>query len=165
MAMSKFVTVCMAGKSNNKFWSVLTASFNALFVCVKVSGPSPPVGCTVGGLSLSKQSTLHEVYICAPSLAPTINTKVPKKKKYRVAKLFSSLELYRLLNLASMAICIFVFVAVLGVCLLSTILLRWNEMRYVRKDLPPGSMGWPVFGETTEFLKQGPSFIKNQSAR
>ncbi|KAL1824435.1 hypothetical protein ACET3Z_011213 [Daucus carota] len=64
-----------------------------------------------------------------------------------------------------MAICIFVFVAVLGVCLLSTILLRWNEMRYVRKDLPPGSMGWPVFGETTEFLKQGPSFIKNQSAR
>ncbi|KAF7803102.1 Cytochrome P450 85A [Senna tora] len=26
-------------------------------------------------------------------------------------------------------------------------------------------MGWPIFGETTEFLKQGPSFMKNQRAR
>lgn len=26
-------------------------------------------------------------------------------------------------------------------------------------------MGWPVFGETTEFLKQGPNFMKNQRAR
>ncbi|KAL5079538.1 hypothetical protein RYX36_007959 [Vicia faba] len=26
-------------------------------------------------------------------------------------------------------------------------------------------MGWPVFGETTVFLKQGPNFMKNQKAR
>jgi brassinosteroid-6-oxidase 2 len=26
-------------------------------------------------------------------------------------------------------------------------------------------MGWPLFGETTEFLKQGPNFMKNQRAR
>ncbi|RRT36452.1 hypothetical protein B296_00030052 [Ensete ventricosum] len=45
-------------------------------------------------------------------------------------------------------------------------LLRWNEVRYRKKGLlPPGTMGWPVFGETTEFLKQGPSFMKNQRLR
>ncbi|KAF5735609.1 cytochrome P450 85A [Tripterygium wilfordii] len=44
-------------------------------------------------------------------------------------------------------------------------LLRWNEVKYRKKSLPPGTMGWPVFGETTEFLKQGPNFIKNQRAR
>lgn len=38
-------------------------------------------------------------------------------------------------------------------------------MRYRMKGLPPGTMGWPVFGETTEFLKQGPDFMKNQRAR
>ncbi|XP_009402829.2 cytochrome P450 85A1 [Musa acuminata AAA Group] len=43
--------------------------------------------------------------------------------------------------------------------------LRWNEVRYRKKGLPPGTMGWPVFGETTEFLKQGPSFMKNQRLR
>lgn len=47
----------------------------------------------------------------------------------------------------------------------STALLRWNEVRYRKKGLPPGTMGWPFFGETTEFLKQGPSFMKNQRAR
>lgn len=26
-------------------------------------------------------------------------------------------------------------------------------------------MGWPIFGETTEFLKQGPNFMKNQRSR
>lgn len=82
MAMSKFVTVCMASKSNNKFWSVLTASFNALFVCVKVYGPSPPVGCTVGGLSLSKQSTLHDVYICARFRLLQQSTQKYQKRKY-----------------------------------------------------------------------------------
>ncbi|EEF36429.1 cytochrome P450, putative [Ricinus communis] len=35
----------------------------------------------------------------------------------------------------------------------------------MKKGLPPGTMGWPVFGETTEFLKQGPNFMKNQRAR
>ncbi|PIA39005.1 hypothetical protein AQUCO_02700290v1 [Aquilegia coerulea] len=57
-----------------------------------------------------------------------------------------------------------VFVVVLGLCI-STTLLRWNEMRYRKKGLPPGTMGWPVFGETSEFLKQGPNFMKNQRAR
>ncbi|OMO93507.1 Cytochrome P450, partial [Corchorus capsularis] len=45
-------------------------------------------------------------------------------------------------------------------------LLKWNEIRYsTRKGLPPGTMGWPVFGETTEFLKLGPNFMKKQKAR
>ncbi|CAI9785304.1 unnamed protein product [Fraxinus pennsylvanica] len=34
-----------------------------------------------------------------------------------------------------------------------------------KRGLPPGTMGWPFFGETTEFLKQGPEFMKNQRAR
>ncbi|XP_044468876.1 cytochrome P450 85A-like [Mangifera indica] len=46
-----------------------------------------------------------------------------------------------------------------------TALLKWNELRYRKKGLPPGTMGWPIFGETTEFLKQGPNFMKNQRAR
>ncbi|KAJ3674294.1 hypothetical protein LUZ60_004910 [Juncus effusus] len=44
-------------------------------------------------------------------------------------------------------------------------LLRWNEVRYRRKGLPPGTMGWPLFGETTEFLKLGPSFMKARRLR
>ncbi|KAF9591548.1 hypothetical protein IFM89_004602 [Coptis chinensis] len=63
-----------------------------------------------------------------------------------------------------MAVLLLVSVVVLGLCI-STALLRWNEMRYRKKGLPPGTMGWPVFGETTEFLKQGPSYMKNQRAR
>ncbi|KAL6526316.1 hypothetical protein OROMI_029956 [Orobanche minor] len=47
----------------------------------------------------------------------------------------------------------------------SIALLKWNEVRYRKKGLPPGTMGWPVFGETTEFLKQGPAFMKNQRSR
>lgn len=64
-----------------------------------------------------------------------------------------------------MAVFIVVLGVVLGLSLVSTALLRWNEVRYRKKGLPPGTMGWPVFGETTEFLKQGPSFMKNQRAR
>ncbi|WJX65763.1 Cytochrome P450 85A [Trifolium repens] len=60
------------------------------------------------------------------------------------------------------------FMAIVGVffvlCFCSA-LLRWNEVRYRKKGLPPGTMGWPLFGETTEFLKQGPNFMKNQRAR
>ncbi|KAL0450437.1 UNVERIFIED_CONTAM: cytochrome [Sesamum latifolium] len=52
-----------------------------------------------------------------------------------------------------------------SLCILSIALLRWNEVRYRKKGLPPGTMGWPVFGETTEFLKQGPGFMKNQRSR
>ncbi|MED6180100.1 Cytochrome P450 85A [Stylosanthes scabra] len=46
-------------------------------------------------------------------------------------------------------------------------LLKWNEVRYINKNkgLPHGTMGWPLFGETTEFLKQGPNFMKNKRAR
>lgn len=61
-----------------------------------------------------------------------------------------------------------VFMAIVGVVLVlcfCSALLRWNEVRYRKKGLPPGTMGWPVFGETTEFLKQGPNFMKNQRAR
>ncbi|KAF3576756.1 hypothetical protein DY000_02033942 [Brassica cretica] len=55
----------------------------------------------------------------------------------------------------------FLFVLVL----LCSALLRWNEMRYNKANLPPGTMGWPIFGETTEFLKQGPDFMRNQRLR
>lgn len=44
-------------------------------------------------------------------------------------------------------------------------LLKWNKIKYSKKGLPPGTMGWPFFGETSEFLKQGPEFMKNQRAR
>ncbi|KAK8508045.1 hypothetical protein V6N12_025153 [Hibiscus sabdariffa] len=45
-------------------------------------------------------------------------------------------------------------------------MLKWNEIRYSRrKGLPPGTMGWPVLGQTTEFLKHGPSFMKKQRAK
>ncbi|CAA3014655.1 cytochrome P450 85A1 [Olea europaea subsp. europaea] len=64
-----------------------------------------------------------------------------------------------------MAVLIVILGVFFGLCILSTTLLRWNEVRYKKKGLPPGTMGWPVFGETTEFLKQGPSFMKNQLSR
>ncbi|KAL3844581.1 hypothetical protein ACJIZ3_001984 [Penstemon smallii] len=61
----------------------------------------------------------------------------------------------------------FVVIVVLfwGLCIFCTALLRWNELKYRKKGLPPGTMGWPVFGETTEFLRQGPSFMKTQRSR
>ncbi|CAD5333435.1 unnamed protein product [Arabidopsis thaliana] len=34
---------------------------------------------------------------------------------------------------------------------LCSALLRWNQMRYTKNGLPPGTMGWPIFGETTEY--------------
>ncbi|CAL0299086.1 unnamed protein product [Lupinus luteus] len=63
-----------------------------------------------------------------------------------------------------MALFIAIFGLVLVFCFCSA-LLRWNEVRYSKKGLPPGTMGWPLFGETTEFLKQGPNFLKTQRAR
>ncbi|CAK7335338.1 unnamed protein product [Dovyalis caffra] len=64
-----------------------------------------------------------------------------------------------------MAVFFVVLVVVVFLFCISSALLRWNEVRYRKKGLPPGTMGWPVFGETTEFLKQGPNFMKNQRAR
>lgn len=61
-----------------------------------------------------------------------------------------------------MVVLVLVFILALCVC---TALLRWNELKFSKKGLPPGTMGWPIFGETTEFLKQGPNFMKNQRAR
>ncbi|KAJ9173153.1 hypothetical protein P3X46_016317 [Hevea brasiliensis] len=66
---------------------------------------------------------------------------------------------------ASKVVVMVVLVIFLLLLCLSSALLRWNEVRYRKKGLPPGTMGWPVFGETTEFLKQGPNFMKNQRAR
>ncbi|KAF7809026.1 cytochrome P450 85A-like [Senna tora] len=45
------------------------------------------------------------------------------------------------------------------------LLLKWNDLRYRRKGVPPGTMGWPIFGETSGFLKQGPDFMKAKKAR
>ncbi|KAL3525830.1 hypothetical protein ACH5RR_014202 [Cinchona calisaya] len=64
-----------------------------------------------------------------------------------------------------MAVLMVILGMFLGLCILSTALLKWNEVRYRMKGLPPGTMGWPVLGETTEFLKQGPAFMKNQRSR
>ncbi|XP_058081491.1 cytochrome P450 85A-like [Magnolia sinica] len=57
-----------------------------------------------------------------------------------------------------------VLVLVLVVCV-CTAILKWNELRYTKKGVPPGTMGLPLFGETAQFLKQGPSFMKKQRAR
>ncbi|XP_073044914.1 cytochrome P450 85A1-like [Primulina eburnea] len=64
-----------------------------------------------------------------------------------------------------MAVLIVILGVLWGLCILSTALLRWNEVRYRKKELPPGTMGWPVFGETTEFLKQGPDFMRSKRSR
>lgn len=64
-----------------------------------------------------------------------------------------------------MAVFMVILASILIMLFTCTALLKWNELRYRKKGLPPGTMGWPVFGETTEFLKQGPNFMKNQRAR
>jgi hypothetical protein len=70
------------------------------------------------------------------------------------------------LLVVAMALLLAVLGAVLGLVVASSLLLRWNEVRYSRRrGLPPGTMGWPLFGETTEFLKQGPSFMKGRRLR
>ncbi|CAI9108998.1 OLC1v1008721C1 [Oldenlandia corymbosa var. corymbosa] len=53
----------------------------------------------------------------------------------------------------------------LGIFCIFFLLLNWNEIRYGRKGLPPGTMGWPVFGETLKFLQEGPNFMKKKRAR
>lgn len=58
----------------------------------------------------------------------------------------------------------------LALCLLwvfCSFFLRWNELRSHQRRvlLPPGTMGWPVVGETIEFLRRGPDFITSQRAR
>ncbi|CAL9767092.1 unnamed protein product [Musa acuminata subsp. burmannicoides] len=66
---------------------------------------------------------------------------------------------------ANMVVLLMVLGLALAFLVTCSALLRWNEVRYRKKSLPPGTMGWPVFGETTEFLKQGPSFMKNKRLR
>ncbi|KAK4280293.1 hypothetical protein QN277_011933 [Acacia crassicarpa] len=58
-----------------------------------------------------------------------------------------------------------IIVAGMIVLCFCSVLLKWNEVKYRKEGLPPGTMGWPIFGETTEFLKHGPNFMKNQRAR
>ncbi|KAM0937879.1 putative cytochrome P450 [Dioscorea sansibarensis] len=58
----------------------------------------------------------------------------------------------------AMAVVVIVLGLGLGCWLLCSDLLRL-------KGLPPGTMGWPFFGETSEFLRDGPIFMKNQKAR
>lgn len=53
-------------------------------------------------------------------------------------------------------------------CSLCIALTKWNEFKNGTKEhsrLPPGKMGWPFFGETAEFLKLGPDFMKKQRTR
>ncbi|RDY04244.1 Cytochrome P450 85A, partial [Mucuna pruriens] len=44
-------------------------------------------------------------------------------------------------------------------------LLKWNKIRYSRKGMPPGSLGWPFLGESLRFLTQGPGFMKGRRSR
>uniref|UniRef100_A0A7N0ZRE0 Cytochrome P450 n=1 Tax=Kalanchoe fedtschenkoi TaxID=63787 RepID=A0A7N0ZRE0_KALFE len=52
-----------------------------------------------------------------------------------------------------------------AVVLVSLVLMKWNDIKFGRNGLPPGTMGWPLFGETTEFLKLGPRFMKERRSR
>ncbi|GAB2288945.1 hypothetical protein Dimus_023251 [Dionaea muscipula] len=55
-------------------------------------------------------------------------------------------------------------IAVLSLCIFTSVLVSWNELRYRKKCLPPGTMGWPIFGPTNIF-KLDHNFLKNQRAR
>ncbi|CAA6662927.1 unnamed protein product [Spirodela intermedia] len=59
-----------------------------------------------------------------------------------------------------MAFLVSLGVAVGFLCVLCSFFRRWNELRYWRRGLPPGTMGWPVVGDTIEFLRRGPDFMK-----
>eukprot|EP00252_Welwitschia_mirabilis_P024994 TRINITY_DN7651_c0_g1_i2.p1 TRINITY_DN7651_c0_g1~~TRINITY_DN7651_c0_g1_i2.p1 ORF type:complete len:479 (+),score=57.63 TRINITY_DN7651_c0_g1_i2:467-1903(+) len=52
-----------------------------------------------------------------------------------------------------------------GVLFVAITLLRWNEMKYRQPGLPPGTMGWPLFGETSDFIRNGQQFIKTRRSR
>ncbi|XP_078439621.1 cytochrome P450 85A-like isoform X2 [Wolffia australiana] len=58
-----------------------------------------------------------------------------------------------------------VFAGMLGLIFVCVFLVRRNELMFRDKGLPPGSMGWPLFGETIEFLRQGCNFSKIRSSR
>ncbi|XP_059655668.1 cytochrome P450 85A-like [Cornus florida] len=59
-----------------------------------------------------------------------------------------------------MTVCVLAF----GFCFRYA-LLKWNEIRNYRRGLPPGTMGWPLFGETIQLLKKGTDFLKTKRAR
>ncbi|XP_073031997.1 cytochrome P450 85A1-like [Primulina eburnea] len=54
---------------------------------------------------------------------------------------------------------------VMGSIFFFLLAVKWNGIRYRRKGLPLGTMGWPFFGQTSEFIKQGPEFMKKQRER
>ncbi|XP_051149270.1 cytochrome P450 85A1-like [Andrographis paniculata] len=61
---------------------------------------------------------------------------------------------------------------VLGFGVLWVCLVKWNQTKYCsrrrkgrRLPLPPGTMGWPLFGETKDFIQKGPQFMIAQRQR
>ncbi|EEC75709.1 hypothetical protein OsI_12535 [Oryza sativa Indica Group] len=57
-------------------------------------------------------------------------------------------------------------VVVAAAVVVSSLLLRWNEVRYSRKrGLPPGTMGWPLFGETSRVPQAGTQFHEGPEAQ
>ncbi|KAL5988138.1 Cytochrome P450 85A [Asimina triloba] len=129
-------------KSGSAWWTMLTAPHQHVAVTCAIISQAPGVGPISGP---PPPPTDHHTRCRTPlDLDPSKRSAAAGGKK--------------------MVILVLALGLLLGL-LLCTALLRWNEVRYRKKGLPPGTMGWPVFGETTEFLKQGPSFMKNQRAR
>jgi hypothetical protein len=63
-----------------------------------------------------------------------------------------------------MALLLAVLGVVPGLVVASSLLLRWNKVRYSWwRGLPLGTVGWPLFSETTEFLKQAASWRAGDS--